>query len=66
MPWNCDPKSSFGDFIAINTKINKECAEYIKNCVSDGIIALGYDEDALEILNKKERRKIYYFKRLSC
>ena len=59
---NCDPKSSFGDFIAINTKINKECAEYIKNCVSDGIIALGYDEDALEILNKKKDGKFIILK----
>ena len=59
---NCDPKSSFGDFIAINTKINKECAEYIKNCVSDGIIALGYDEDALEILNKKKGGKFIILK----
>ena len=27
---DCDPKSSFGDFIAVNSKVPVELAQYIK------------------------------------
>ncbi len=49
-----DPLSSFGDFIAISSKVDKETANLIKREVSDGIIAPDYDEDALEILKNKK------------
>ena len=52
-----DPKSSFGDFIALSRNIDKECASYIKKVVSDGVIAPGCDEDALEILKQKKGGK---------
>lgn len=51
----CDPKSSFGDFIAVNTLVTIELAEYIKTKVSDGIIALDYTEEALNILKNKKK-----------
>jgi phosphoribosylaminoimidazolecarboxamide formyltransferase / IMP cyclohydrolase len=51
---NCDPLSSFGDFIAISGKVDKKCAQYISKVVSDGIIARDYDDDALEILKAKK------------
>lgn len=51
---DCDPKSSFGDFIAISGKVNIELANFIKTKVSDGIIALDYEDEALEILKKKK------------
>ena len=34
----CDPKSSFGDFIAINTNVTVKLAEYIQTKICDGII----------------------------
>ena len=52
-----DPKSSYGDFIALSQKVNLECAEYIKTVVSDGIVAPGYDEDALALLKQKKSGK---------
>lgn len=54
---NCDPKSSFGDFMAINTIVDLECAEAIKKVVSDGIIAPGYSPEALTVLSKKKKGK---------
>jgi len=52
-----DPKSSFGDFIALSRTVDLECAKYIKTVVSDGIIAPAYDEDALELLKQKKDGK---------
>lgn len=51
---NIDPKSSFGDFIAYNGNVDNEMASIIKKYVSDGMIALSYDDDALEILKSKK------------
>ena len=48
-----DRMSSFGDFIALSDKCDKATAKVISKEVSDGVIAPGYDEDALEILKKK-------------
>lgn len=49
-----DPMSSFGDFIAINETVDESAAEYIKTCVSDGIIAPDYSQKALDILKTKK------------
>tara|TARA_B100000686_G_scaffold22569_1_gene20539 strand:+ start:865 stop:1809 length:945 start_codon:yes stop_codon:yes gene_type:complete len=54
---SADPKSSFGDFIALSHKVDLECAEYIKTVVSDGIAAPAYDDDALELLKEKKDGK---------
>ena len=54
---DCDPLSSFGDFIAISAIVDKETALLIKKEVTDGIIALGYEEEALEILKQKKGGK---------
>ena len=52
---NCDPLSSFGDFIAISGTIDSECARLIAREVSDGIIARDYTTEALEILKTKKK-----------
>ena len=52
---NVDPMSSFGDFIAIYGKVEVETAKLIKREVSDGIIALDYSDEALDILKSKKR-----------
>ena len=49
-----DRMSSFGDFIALSDECDKETAEIISREVSDGVIAPGYSEEALEILKKKK------------
>ena len=46
--------SSFGDFIALSDVCDACTAKLIKREVSDGVIAPGYDEDALEILKSKK------------
>lgn len=47
--------SSFGDFIALSDVCDKDTAMLIKREVSDGVIALGYTEEALEILAQKKK-----------
>jgi len=58
----CDPKSSFGDFIAINTNVTVKLAEYIQTKICDGIIAPSYDADAFRILKKKKNNNFIIFK----
>uniref|UniRef100_A0A8C4HXG2 Bifunctional purine biosynthesis protein ATIC n=1 Tax=Dicentrarchus labrax TaxID=13489 RepID=A0A8C4HXG2_DICLA len=49
-----DRMSSFGDFIAVSDVCDVPTAKIISREVSDGIIAPGYDEEALKILSKKK------------
>ena len=48
-----DRMCSFGDWVALSDPCDKKTAELIKREVSDGIIAPGYDPEALEILKSK-------------
>ena len=50
-----DRMSSFGDFIALSDVCDLSTAMLIKPEVSDGIIAPGYDEDALKVLSAKKK-----------
>ena len=50
-----DRMSSFGDFIALSDVCDKATAQLIAKEVSDGVIAPGYDDDALEILKGKRK-----------
>ncbi|MCD8037235.1 MAG: phosphoribosylaminoimidazolecarboxamide formyltransferase [Clostridiales bacterium] len=50
-----DRMSSFGDFIALSDVCDKTTAMIIKREVSDGIIAPGYTDAALEILKGKRK-----------
>ena len=52
-----DRMSSFGDFIALSSPCDLPTAKIISREVSDGIIAPGYDKDALEVLSKKKGGK---------
>ena len=49
-----DPKSSFGDFVALSEWVDEATAHFLKGVVSDGIIAPGYEPKALEILTAKK------------
>ena len=50
-----DRMSSFGDWIALSDVCDLATAKLIKHEVSDGIIAPGYDADALEVLKSKKK-----------
>ena len=50
-----DRISSFGDFISLSDVCDKDTAMLIKREVSDGVIAPGYTEEALEILKQKKK-----------
>ena len=50
-----DRMSSFGDWIALSDVCDLATAKLIHHEVSDGIIAPGYDADALEVLKSKKK-----------
>lgn len=50
-----DRMSSFGDFIALSDVCDYDTAMIINSEVSDGIIAPGYESEALEILKNKRK-----------
>lgn len=50
-----DRLCSFGDFIALSDVCDETTARIIKREVSDGVIAPGYTEKALELLSKKKK-----------
>ena len=49
-----DRMSSFGDFIALSDVCDVDTARLIKREVSDGVIAPGYTDEALELLKQKK------------
>lgn len=49
-----DRMSSFGDFISLSDVCDADTAKLIKREVSDGVIAPGYEPEALEILKGKK------------
>ncbi len=50
-----DRMSSFGDFVALSDVCDADTANLIKREVSDGVIAPGYTDEALEILKTKKK-----------
>lgn len=51
---DADPKSSFGDFIAVSHPVDASTAKVVRDVVSDGIIAPGFEPGALEVLGEKK------------
>ncbi len=49
-----DPKSSFGDFVALSEPVDEATAEFLKGVISDGIVAPGYESAALKTLSAKK------------
>ena len=52
-----DRMSSFGDFVALSDVCDKATALVLQHEVSDGVIAPGYEPEALEILSAKKKGK---------
>jgi phosphoribosylaminoimidazolecarboxamide formyltransferase/IMP cyclohydrolase len=57
-----DPKSSFGDFVAVSDPVDEATARFLKTLVSDGIIAPGFEPGALEILKAKKKGGFIVFR----
>lgn len=49
-----DRMSSFGDFISLSDICDETCAKLIKREVSDGVIAPGFTDEAVQILKQKK------------
>ena len=58
MARGADRMSSFGDFISLSDVCDVTTAKLIQHEVSDGIIAPGYDEEALAILKAKKKGQL--------
>ena len=54
----CDPVSAFGGVVITNRQITKEVAQEMNSLFMEVIIAPGYDQEALEILETKKNRII--------
>ena len=50
-----DLVSAYGDFAAVSDVVDESLARFLRREVSDGIIAPGYEPEALEILKRKKR-----------
>lgn len=59
---NADPMCSFGDFVAVSREVDVATASILKIEVSDGIIAPGFEAEALEILKAKKGGKFIVLK----
>lgn len=51
---DCDPRSSFGDFVAVSEPVDHSLAEVLRGVVSDGIIGPGFESGTTEILAAKK------------
>lgn len=49
-----DPKSSFGDFVALSDPVDLATANFLKGVISDGVVAPGFEAGALEVLASKK------------
>jgi phosphoribosylaminoimidazolecarboxamide formyltransferase/IMP cyclohydrolase len=54
----CDPMSAYGGVLAFNRTIDKALAEELHSTFVEVVIAPGYDDEALEILQQKEPIRI--------
>ncbi|MBN2159325.1 MAG: IMP cyclohydrolase [Spirochaetes bacterium] len=54
---SCDERSAFGSIIGFNVTVDASTAEAIMESFVEGVIAPGYDPDALAILKKNEGTK---------
>ncbi|MCU1639891.1 MAG: putative 5-aminoimidazole-4-carboxamide ribonucleotide formyltransferase [Nocardia sp.] len=51
---DADPRSSYGDMIAVSEPVDRELAELLTTVVSDGIIAPGYEPGVVALLGRKK------------
>ena len=51
---DCDPKSSFGDFVAVSEPVDRSLAAVLRTVVSDGIIAPAFEPGTVDLLAAKK------------
>jgi phosphoribosylaminoimidazolecarboxamide formyltransferase / IMP cyclohydrolase len=57
--WKCDPLSSFGGIVALNRKLDVECAQVIsKSGFLECIIAPGFEKEAAELFKDKKNLRL--------
>lgn len=49
-----DPRSSYGDFVAVSDPVDHDLAHLLSRVVSDGIIAPGFEAGTVEVLARKK------------
>ncbi len=54
----CDPISAYGGVIALNRRVDRECAERLGEQFIEVLLAPGYDEDALAVLKEKKNVRL--------
>jgi phosphoribosylaminoimidazolecarboxamide formyltransferase/IMP cyclohydrolase len=54
----CDPESAYGGVIAVNRRIDRDCAERMSGQFIEVLLAPGFDEDALEVLQGKKNVRL--------
>jgi len=52
---DADPKSSFGDMIAVSEPVDAELAELLSRVIADGIVAPGFEPGTMKMLAAKKR-----------
>ncbi len=52
---DADPKSSYGDFVALSHPVDAQLAELLAGMVCDGVIAPGYEPGTVERLSRKKK-----------
>ena len=57
--YDADPISIFGGIVAVNGVVDKATAEKMHSIFLEIILAVDYDDEALEILTKKKNLRIY-------
>ncbi|MEV0570746.1 phosphoribosylaminoimidazolecarboxamide formyltransferase [Dactylosporangium sp. NPDC050588] len=51
---DADPKSSYGDFVAVSEPVDAELADLLRRVVSDGIVAPGFEDGVVAALAAKK------------
>jgi phosphoribosylaminoimidazolecarboxamide formyltransferase/IMP cyclohydrolase len=58
---DADPKSSFGDVVALSRPVDAETADFLRTVICDAVIAPGYEEGAVDVLRAKKGGRFLVF-----
>jgi phosphoribosylaminoimidazolecarboxamide formyltransferase/IMP cyclohydrolase len=55
---DCDPRAAFGSVVTFNVELDAETADAIMSTFVECVVAPGFSDDAMAILNEGEQRKL--------
>lgn len=58
---DADPKSSFGDVVALSRPVDRDTADFLRTVIADAVIAPGFDDGVLEVLSAKRGGRFLVF-----